>query len=832
MSISIRGRLALTIVLVVAGMAGLALGTTTVARQGLRQAGFEKLTAIRDVKAGSIEAYFATIDSQIASNAENLMIVEAMAAFRQAFSEVTWTPGELAAAERAVSGYIRTEYLPRIPERDRPGPDEVAALIPALPQSRILHARYIADNPNPVGSKEELTSAQIDRYDELHQRYHPIIRSFLRRFGYYDIFLVEPENGIIVYSVYKEADYVTSLVSGPYRDSGIAAAFRAAMESPTPGSTHLIDFDQYLPSYSAPASFISSPIFDNGELAGVLIFQMPVDRINQIMTNNANWQAEGLGNSGETYLIGPDQRLRTESRFFLEDTEGMVTALGTASGMASVAQAIADYGTSILHLPVDTAASRQALAGETGVQIVRDYRDVPVLSSYRPIDVAGVDWALLSEIDAEEAFASVAAITGLSIAITVALMVVLIAVVVLISRSITRPLAATATVLAGIAAGNGDLTAHLPERSRDEVGLLARHFNSFVDTMREIVERIKAEVLSAEDLSQDLSAGSAESSAAVHQITQNLISMAKQVRRMDGSVQETSTATEEIQAIIGTLVQGIQRQQRAVADTSTATTSMIGAVESVSRTTEEKQERITALSAGVRDGSEKIEKTTALITAVHAAADTIYEAVSVINAIAGQTDLLAMNAAIEAAHAGEAGRGFAVVAEEIRKLSDSTRENSTVIQENITTTVQTVKEALGATRDTEETFHRIQSDILDFTDTFSTIGTTMKDLAAGGNRILGAIAELTDISNEVISGSEQMRIGADEITSSILTVRDLSAGVATGIDEIEAGVREISTASADLADLGSRNRTALDAIRSQVDGFRTEKEGAPNPEAS
>ena len=112
--------------------------------------------------------------------------------------------------------------------------------------------------------------------------YHPIIRNFLHKFGYYDIFLVDPKTGHIIYSVFKELDFATSLISGPYRNTNFARAFRAAAASGK-GSTHIVDFEPYRPSYDGAASFIASPVYDANILVGVLIFQMPIDRINAIM---------------------------------------------------------------------------------------------------------------------------------------------------------------------------------------------------------------------------------------------------------------------------------------------------------------------------------------------------------------------------------------------------------------------------------------------------------------------------------------------------------------------------------------------------------------------
>ena len=191
---------------------------------------------------------------------------------------------------------------------------------------------YISNNPNPLGSKHLLDRAtDVSTYSKHHEFYHPTIRSYLEKFGYYDIFLIEPKTGYIVYSVFKEADYATSLIEGPYSGSNFAQAFKAARDSGNPNYSKLEDFQPYAPSYSAPASFISSPIYKDGELIGVAVFQMPLDAINNIMTSNQNWTDTGLEESGETYVVGKDFLLKTESRFLMEEPTGyldLIASLG------------------------------------------------------------------------------------------------------------------------------------------------------------------------------------------------------------------------------------------------------------------------------------------------------------------------------------------------------------------------------------------------------------------------------------------------------------------------------------------------------------------------
>ena len=147
-----------------------------------------------------------------------------------------------------------------------------------------LQHAYIKANQHPLGSKHLLESASgKTTYNEIHAEVHPVVASYLDKFGYYDIFLVDPETGDIVYSVFKELDYSTSLIDGPYAQTNFGEAFRKANAAGNKDAVVLVDYKQYPPSYEAPASFIASPIFDGDEKVGVALFQMPLDRISVIM---------------------------------------------------------------------------------------------------------------------------------------------------------------------------------------------------------------------------------------------------------------------------------------------------------------------------------------------------------------------------------------------------------------------------------------------------------------------------------------------------------------------------------------------------------------------
>ncbi len=429
-------RTKLSATLIIACLVPLSIASVSqifVAKDAIHEQAFNQLDSLAAVKKGQVESYFSQIRDQVITYSENRMIVDAMQDFRAAFdsyeSESAVSAEELESYRATIRDYYSKQFGTTYAEQNGVSPD-VSALLPADATSIIAQYRYIADNSNPLGSKEELDFA-LDgtTYAESHERYHPIIRNYLRKFGYYDIFLVHPDSGHIVYSVFKEIDFATSLVDGPYKDTNFARVFREALTLPAGDSVALVDFEPYLPSYEAAASFIASPVYENGDLQGVLVFQMPVGRINSIMQERT-----GLGESGETYLIGADLKMRSQSRFIEDDT--------------------------ITKTTVDTDAARAVVSGVSGSEIIADYRGVPVLSSYLPLDIEGLDWGILAEIDSAEAFAPVNTLMSTAVATVAAGIGLALLLAFMESRSVMNTLGAEPTRLSEVvnAIANDDLS--------------------------------------------------------------------------------------------------------------------------------------------------------------------------------------------------------------------------------------------------------------------------------------------------------------------------------------------------------------------------------------
>lgn len=378
------------------------------ASESIQTLAYQQLTSTRELTAESIERYFDIISKQVTTFSNNRMVIDAMRDFPTAFSAFQadiLSQGRSTYVE-SVGNYYRDQFGAKYQDENNDARLDFDALWESLDNdSLVLQYHWISENPFPLGGKDELNTLDDgSSYSRLHNLYHPHIRAYLQAFEYYDIFLVDIPTGDIVYSVFKELDYSTSLIDGPYRDSGIAEAFNAVKDSDNPDQVYLTTFSSYTPSYEAPAAFISSPVFDGDTKVGVLIFQMPIDVINRIMTHNNQWAEKGLGLSGETYLVGSDGLMQSLSRFLIEDEAGYIEALQAANLPSTTIEKIQSKGTSVGFQPVNSEAARKALAGETGEMNILDYRNVPVLSAYQPLDIGGVQMALLSEIDVEEAF--------------------------------------------------------------------------------------------------------------------------------------------------------------------------------------------------------------------------------------------------------------------------------------------------------------------------------------------------------------------------------------------------------------------------------------------
>ncbi len=460
----------------------------------LENQAFSQMQSMRNVKKDQVVDYLQTIKDQAITFSENRMIVSAMDGFSKSFEtfmdENELNDQKITGLRDKLATYYTQDFSSSYREQNDGKSPDVNSIVGKIDSSTVaLQYHYIKANPNPLGAKDTLDRAD-DRstYSRLHGRYHPIIRSFLQKFGYYDIFLVDAETGKIVYSVFKELDFATSLIDGPYARTNFGQLFRNANAAESADTVVFADFKQYFPSYEAPAGFVASPIFSGGQKIGVLMFQFPIDTLNKIMSERA-----GMGESGETYLVGHDLLMRSDSYLDPENHSVATSFRHPEKGK------------------VNTAATAAALDGKTEEKIIIDYNGNPVLSAYTPIAFEGLQWVLLAEIDEAEAFAAVKSLQWVALIVAFIGIAAIVVVALLLTRAIVRPVLGVVANLTDLAEGEGDLTTRLPVTAEDEIGELARRFNEFMDKLHAMIREISKGV-------ETLTASSTELSAISQQI--------------------------------------------------------------------------------------------------------------------------------------------------------------------------------------------------------------------------------------------------------------------------------------------------------------------------
>jgi len=457
---------------------------------------FSQLTSVRASKANQISSYFQTLRNHLQTLGENPAVVTAIQEFDTNYQQLATTQISPTAIKKLAS-YYRDEFLPRLAKTEQGNP-LWEFFQPKTDITRYLQYHYIAANPHPVGKKHLLDDAKDgSSYSRVHALYHPMFRQIIEKFGYYDLFLINPQ-GDIVYTVYKETDFVSNLSKGSYNETNLARLVARVRQSKERDYARLIDFESYPPSYGAPAAFIATPIFKGAEFLGVLAVQLPVDEINNVMTGHQNWESDGLGKSGETYLVGQDYLMRSISRFLVEDREQYLQTLHSLGISDNTLKRIQQYNTSILEQRVETIGVKEALAGKQGIQIIRDYRDIPVLSSYAPLKIDELTWVILSEIDLAEAYSPVYSFERQLLISATILMLLVTVLAMALAYWFVKPINQLIAAARQVAAGQLDIMA--PLSTRDEFGELARSFNDMVYSLRTQTNLIAEKNLENEQL--------------------------------------------------------------------------------------------------------------------------------------------------------------------------------------------------------------------------------------------------------------------------------------------------------------------------------------------
>ncbi len=438
----------------------------------LSKRSFEQLKTVRQIKKRELEWYFSKIKTETGLFAQNNFAVNAMKEFKAAFAEITETPIPSGYKEDLLQYYEEQQL--NLPPSKSGEKIDLKKLVPDNNVSILLQHQYLT---NTKANFEHLP------YIDVHNKYHKTLSAFIDRYDIYDLFLIEDKTGFIVYSVAKEIDYATSLLSGPFADSNIGKLYRKIRYTGLKNGTMMCDFERYLPSNFAPAAFIAAPVFDGELKIGTLILQVPLQKINEIATGTKAWEEEGLGQTGETYIVGNDYKMRTDSRFIIESSKEYFESIKKAHTATQEEIDLMDYyKTSVLFQKVDTEPVKKALAGVSGTMITPDYRKIEVLSSYTSLNINGMSWAFLAEIDAEEVFQSVKqgarkSILFLSIAVFLACIAS-----VLLARTIYKPIRSLAKFAKELGKGNFD--AEVNVSNKDELGILADTFNQTISKLK------------------------------------------------------------------------------------------------------------------------------------------------------------------------------------------------------------------------------------------------------------------------------------------------------------------------------------------------------------
>lgn len=452
---------------IVVGIIGYVNGT-----EALRAIAYERLVEIRENRAREVTELFATIENAVRLGAMNETSTQAVAAFSAGFDELQAATPAAADAE-AVQSYYRDVFAADLSAATG---EEVQgdAFAPRSAAARYLQARYVV----PYDSWEEAIRADDagdgSAWSKAHAAYHPYFRAMTELADFEDVLIIDTD-GDVVYTAFKGVDLGTNLLEGPYRLSNLAEAYRTTMTRNIVGEVTLADFAAYSPSLGTPAGWAVTPIAADGAVVGALAIELPIDRINKVMTADGQWQINGLGRTGETYLVGRDGLMRSISRQLVDDPAGYADA-AVSAGLSPVAAELGvRNGDTLLQQSIGGAAVTAALAGDRGTLLENSYLGRDSLTAFAPLNVDGLNWVIVAQQSSAEALVPVADFTRNLILSTAAMIIFVCLLSLVLAQVFVRPLRRLKTAAQRIAAGEEGV--QVDAGSSDELADVAGAFN-------------------------------------------------------------------------------------------------------------------------------------------------------------------------------------------------------------------------------------------------------------------------------------------------------------------------------------------------------------------